>query len=139
MNTRRDFLAGATALFVAGALPGRREIEAVTDTQTPIPDRFALEDWDIVWSGWKPCQDQNVLIGHWFAHSPSADWASCTLGATHQYRPLHMLDATYSPEHGMLITQFSTDADREQARRQAMKRLLVSLKTGAPFGRVYES
>ena len=134
---RRGFVSAA-ALVLTGGVISRAGIEAVADESLDPPDDFTVCGWRVAWSGWREPANQNAVLGTWFAVHPDHEsgWASCTMGSTRPYRELEVIDMTYLREHGALITCFSTEAERAMAKRDALKRLLVSLKTGHSFGRV---
>lgn len=110
------------------------------------PDEFVLGDWRIKWRGYQQPSNQLIQYGTWVAMPTTQPaprhgiyaWVSCTMGGCFSYRAFDLFNTTYAPEvGGVMITDFSTDGEKAAAKRAALKRLIISLKTGCPFGRVY--
>lgn len=130
-------------------------MESDLDAAADAPDEFDIAGYRVRWCGWRQPFNQILLFGVWAAmpkdyamnitglsEAEVVDrsvraWVSCTLGATHQYRAFEQFDTTYSPEHGTKLMPWASEEEKLVAKRRAMKQLVISLKTGHPFGRVY--
>lgn len=116
-----------------------------------VPDEFIAGDWKFRWCGWREFPNQLPIMGLWSAtprdyamnttglserevHATMRMWVSCTFGSVRQYGAFDTFDTTYSPGHGHVIYPWSTDAEKLAAKRDALRRLIISVKTGFGFG-----
>lgn len=123
---RRNFLTmagGVGALVGVGAAATRAESEPKAST-----DDFIHRSFRVKWRDWMVSANQNVPIGMWIARHESKDlqWVSTSNGQCYPSRDWEVVDLTLA-RGWPLLTLFSSDADRAEAKDRARTTLLVAL------------
>lgn len=139
---RRDFLQTAGGILASSAVWTPAAIADQLDERSheEVPNEFSVHGWRVRWGGWRQPMNQLVMLGIWTA-APDAGigpdsgllWVSTTLGACDQFRAFDVFDTTFYRERGTAVFNWSPDHVKLAAKRDALKWLLVSLKTGEPF------